>query len=282
MDSLTTARGPWVIARAADKLAARGRLPGAYGYDLAAQSLRVARAAGVAPADLLAPAMPGSWMVNSRVTSPVFQRGLPPPLGGVWAELVGLLDGGPEAWLAHGERERAAVTRAVATVAVEGHGVAAVSKVLALVCPETVPLMDDAALWFALDAVPRPATADAPVGGPRWFVPMVDWFARAVLDGYDDLVVLARGYTLAPLDAAQVLDRLVWFESWGWRLQHGGPTAAARWTWVRDGHREAIVEVPGAPPGGVPQGSVVGDVVDLGGIADEGWIAAARVALGVL
>jgi hypothetical protein len=38
--------------------------------------------------------------------------------------------------------------------------------------------MDDAALHFALGAVPRPDTADTPSAGVELFVPMLDWFAR--------------------------------------------------------------------------------------------------------
>lgn len=260
------------MVRPADKLTLRGRLPGASGYDLAAQSLRSARAHGMPAADLLPPAFPGSWMVNNRVTSPVFQRWMAPPLADAWRVLVELLEGGPEAWLACGDTDRMAVTRAVATVSIEGHGVAAVSKVLALVCPETVPLMDDAALWFALDAVARPADADTPTAGPRWFVPMLDWFSRAVLERYDALVPLARDYAPAPLDAAQVLDRLVWFESWGWRLPYGG--GMPRWQWVKDGAMEGVIAVETAAPDAAP-----GERVDLGAGVNEAWEKTAREAL---
>ncbi len=209
--------GTWRIQAAPRKLLARGGLPVAFGWDLAAEAFRRARRAGVPVRELLAPALPASWMVNARAASPTFKRWLTPPLPERWAELLAHVEGGPRRWLAIGEAERAAADRAVRALAIDGQGVASISKVLALLAPETVPLMDDAALAFAIDALPAPDTPDDPRAGPEWFLPMLDWFARAVLALEAPLAELGRGYPLAPLEPAQVLDRLLWFDSYGHR-----------------------------------------------------------------
>jgi hypothetical protein len=218
--TIERAGGVWRIEPelAARKLLARGGLPGAYGYDLAAGAFRKARRAGVPARDLLAPALPASWMVNARAASPTFQRWLTPPFPERWADLLERLEGGPARWLALGAADRAAVGRALRDLAIDDQGVAAASKTLALLCPETVPLMDDAAIAFAIGGVPEPDGPDDPRAGPEWFTPMLDWFARAVLGAEAALADLARGYPLAALEPAQVLDRLLWFDSFGHRL----------------------------------------------------------------
>src|SRR6185369_4383893 len=116
------------------------------------------------------------------------------------------------------ESGRAAVEDAVTALSIDGQGPCAISKSLALLVPETVPLMDDAAIAFLTGAVPMPATADDPKAPASLFVPMLDAFARAVLDVEPQLIALARAHTLVPLDAAQVLDRLLWVDSWGHRV----------------------------------------------------------------
>src|SRR5688572_4026513 len=102
-------RGSYVIAHPAEKLAARGALPGAFGYDHAAHTFRRAVQAGMSPAELLAPALPCSWMVNARAASPVFARWLRPPLRGVWSDLIELLAVDAAGWRAHPADARAAV-----------------------------------------------------------------------------------------------------------------------------------------------------------------------------
>ncbi len=273
---------PWRLGMGRAKLQVRGRLPGAFGFDLAADTYRKARAAGLAVADLVPLALPGSWMVNNKVPSPVFQRWLQPPLRPTWTRVVDLLAGDAAAWRARGPDERAALVadlRSLAALDAAARGgppdgpapgtAAGLSKVLALLCPDTVPLMDDAALHFALAAVARPDSADTPGAGPELFVPMLDWFADAVLANAAALAALAADYTLAPLSPAQALDRLLWFETWGYRVCRT-PTP---WAWVADGEREAIVPVPGAGPG------APGDRVDLAGVADVRWRDTARAAL---
>lgn len=284
---------PWHLSQPRAKLQVRGRLPGAFGFDLAADTYRKARRAGLDPADLIPLALPGSWMVNNKVPSPVFQRWLQPALRPIWARLVLLLDGDAAAWLARGPDERAQVEADLQLLA--DHDLAArgttlpagsppgtapgtaagLSKVLALLCPDTVPLMDDAALHFALGLVPCPATADTPIAGPGSFVPMLDWFARAVLANTSPLAALAAAYVHAPLSPAQVLDRLLWFETWGYRVCRQ-PTP---WAWVSEGEREAIVPVPAPAPAPSPGPGSLGARVDLGTVTDARWAAAAREAL---
>jgi hypothetical protein len=275
----------WRLCMGRAKLQVRGRLPGAFGFDLAADTYRKARRAGLEPADLVPLALPGSWMVNNKVPSPVFQRWLQPVLRPIWTRLALLLDGDAAAWLARGQGERAQVEadlRVLAQHDLAARGTAlptpdspapgtaaGLSKVLALLCPDTVPLLDDAALHFALGAVPRPDTADTPSADVGLFVPMLDWFARAVLANLPALTTLATSYQHAPFSPAQALDRLLWFETWGYRVCRQ-PTP---WAWVADDEREAIVPVP-APGPGAP-----GARVDLAAVADPRWAAAAREGL---
>ena len=63
-----------------------------------------------------------------------------------------------------------------------------------------------------------PATADAPTAPPTLFLPTLDAFAQAVLEGEAALVAIAKEHPAVPLDATQVLDRLLWFDSWGHRI----------------------------------------------------------------
>jgi hypothetical protein len=271
--TLTRSGAPWAVRDPAEKLAVRGMLPGAYGFDLAAHGARVARARGADFADLLALAMPSSWMVNNGAPSPVFRWWLSERRG-AWAELCARLEGGTEAWRAASAEARDAVAGLCRSLAVKGHGACAISKVLAVLCPQTVPLMDDAAIAFALGAVPVPETADKPTADASLVAPMLDWFARAVRDAEAPLVELARGYEFAPLDAPQVLDRLLWMESWGWN--HLGPldTPAPRFWWLADGPREGIVMLePPHPP--FPTGARV----DLAAVTDDAWRARAADAL---
>ena len=278
-------REPWHLGMAHAKLQVRGRLPGAFGFDLAVAGYREARRAGLTAVDLLPMALPGSWMVNNKVPSPVFYRWLQPHNRELWALLARLLDGDCEAWLARGADERASVEAAVHRLAAQdaaartgssggpAPGTAAgLSKVLSLLCPDTVPLMDDAAIHFALGAVPRPDSADTPSAGPEHFVPMLDWFAAEVLSATPVLTQLADEYELAPLSPAQVLDRLLWFETWGYRVCR----TPSPWWWVADGSREAIVPMPGPQPPSFPVR------VPLDAIPDPAWRETAREALAVI
>ena len=278
-------REPWHLGMGHAKLQVRGRLPGAFGFDLAAASYREARRAGLGAAQLLPMALPGSWMVNNKVPAPVFYRWLQPHNGDLWTELVELLDGDGERWLARGADDRARVEAAVRILAAQDAAArtgtsggpapgtaAALSKVLALLCPDTVPLMDDAAIHFALGAVPRPDSADTPSAGPEHFVPMLDWFAAAVRSARPALAQLADEYELAPLSPAQVLDRLLWFETWGYRVCR----TPSPWWCVRDGSRAAVVPMPAPQPPSLPA------CVPLTEITDPTWRETAREAIAVI
>lgn len=268
--------GTWHLGMPRAKLQVRGRLPGAFGFDLAADTYRAALRAGIPAADLVRMALPGSWMVNNKVPSPVFYRWLQPGVRNVWSRVVELLHGD---WPARTPDERAELAERLATLAAvdaaarnsppgqPATGTAAgLSKVLALLCPDTVPLMDDAALWFALGSVPRPDTAETPTATTDHFLPMLDWFAAAVRRNTAALAALAADYPSAPMSPAQTLDRLLWFETWGFRVCR----TPAPWWWVADGDREAVVPVVGPDP------AAPGARIDLASVTDETWRSLAR------
>lgn len=211
----------WAIEEADEKLAFRASLPGAFGWDQAAHVLRVLQSEGVHGADLLPLAFPTSWMVNARATSRAFQKWLLPPADSAWEAL---LDAMPANVGVQGFREldRAKLAEHVATLAsVEGAGLAAVTKVLALLRPQVVPLMDDAAISFALGTVPMPEGENGTTAGAEHFLPMMEWFTEQVSAGERELIAIAARHRLAVLDAAQVLDRLLWVDSYGKRYRAG-------------------------------------------------------------
>lgn len=196
----------------------RATLPGAYGYDHSAHALRVAAAKGVPLADRLALALHGSWMVNSRATSPVFRRWVQPAVRPAWALLDEVLRDGPEGWRSLADDERAATAQAVALLCGSDVGVAAVSKVLALLYPQTMCLMDDHAVAYLGVAHEFPAGEEKGTGGPGLFVPTLDAFGAAVVANMEALTALAAAYTVAVLDATQALDRVLWVASYGERF----------------------------------------------------------------
>ncbi len=213
----------WPIEEPDEKLSFRAGLPGAFGFDQAAHLLRALQAEGVAAVDLLSVALPTSWMVNAKASSRAFQRWLLPPARDTWQDLLERLGPtmGVDGWRAMDPDDREAVLADVATLAaVEGAGLAAVSKVLGLLRPQLVPLMDDAAIAFAIGAVPAPDEERA-TAGPEVFGPMMDWFAGQVLRGERELIAIAARHRAAVLDAAQVLDRLLWMDAWGERYRPG-------------------------------------------------------------
>lgn len=213
-------RAPWPIEDADGKLDFRATLPGAFGFDQAAHVLRSLQADGARGNDLLPLALPTSWMVNAKATSRTFRAWLNPPARASWQVLLELLpfDASPERWLAGVDRE-AIVERVARLSAIDGAGLAAVSKVLALLRPQLVPLMDDAAIAFAIGAVPMPDEADRATAGPECFAPMMDWFCTQLLAGEHELVQMAARHRANVLDAAQVLDRLLWMDAWGVRYR---------------------------------------------------------------
>lgn len=267
-------RGAWRVASPGEKLEVRARLPGAFSYDQATHGFRVARARGVPAAELLPAAFATSWLVNARTPSPVFKAWLEPPRRDAWAALLDATSVGPHGWRALSEGDREAVFAVVSGLSSHETRIAAISKVLACLSPETVPLMDDHALVMALGpVVSEPTDADHPVAGALHFVPMMDWFTRAVTDHESELVELARRHRAATLDAAQVLDRLLWFDSWGWRLTHRMP--GLRYWLVREGEREAVVGIDAPAPSWASVGPIDLTTID----AETTFGSAARRAL---
>lgn len=270
---LDTPQGPWRVVEGGAKLAWRATLPGASAYDRAAQSLRLARARRLATEDLLALALPASWLVNSRAGSPVFQRWLGAAARDTWTQLVSLLAGGVGPWPGHDAETRERVRFLAAALLGVGGELCALSKTLALLVPEGVCLLDDGALWMLGDLVPRPSTADAPTGTVEHLLPALDAFATQVLTHEDALIALARNHVDAVLDAPQTLDRLLWFESWGWR--HTARPRGPQWREVRGGELRAVVRLPDVPEGTAPDA-----VLELAAMPEGPWREAARAALG--
>jgi hypothetical protein len=209
---------PHVIDDPMRLLTQRGTLPGAFGYDHSAHALRVAAAKGVPLPDRLALALHGSWMVNGRATSPVFRRWLQEPARPAWILLDEVLRDGPEGWAALADDERAVAAQAVALLCGDDVGVAAVSKVLALLYPQTMCLMDDHAVAYLGVAHAFPPGEEKGTGGAALFVPTLDAFSAAAVANRDALTALAAAYPTAVLDGTQALDRVIWVASYGERF----------------------------------------------------------------
>lgn len=212
----------WTVHAPNEKLSWRAQLPGASSYDRAAHALRVLTANGADGLQLLPLALPASWLVNARATSRAFKSWNGTLAHQAWALLLERL--GPmtslDEWLELPASARGEVGAAIGVLAngKEGATLCAVTKVLALLRPQLVPLMDDAAIAFALGIVDEPETPDDPRAPASAFAPMLDWFAEAVRASEDELVAIATRHTEAVLDAPQTLDRLLWFESSGHRI----------------------------------------------------------------
>jgi hypothetical protein len=162
----------------------------------------------------------------------MFRKWLTPPLVESWVALVDAL--------ADGAFDLESAQKHVAAL---GSGAGGVSKVLALMLPDVVPLMPDAAIAFAIGAdvgapVPAAAQPDAQTASAEKFTPMLSWFADAVRTNEVALRALAgeARTSIGRFSPAQILDRLLWFESVGFRHFRGH-------AWVSLDERQAIVEV---------------------------------------
>jgi hypothetical protein len=197
----------WRIEGASTKLTLRAKLPGARVFDLAADGLRKVRAAGIPTLDRLALALPASWCVNSPAPSTVLRRWALTPQREVWELLIDVLEDARSGPLDPESSE--AIVSGIRVLGPEEYGVEAISKVLALLVPDAVPLMPPPARAFVLgEAGPEGAGA---------FVAMVDWFSAAARECVAELASLAKAHEEVPLSGAQVLDRLLWFDSEGHR-----------------------------------------------------------------
>lgn len=269
----------WMLADAAAKLRIRDGLPGANTFDRAEHALALAELNGMKRTALLPLVFASSWLVNNRAAAAVYRKWLAPPLVDVWTELALLLEPGARAWLDLDPKERAMVAAGVRVLAVDGHGVGAMSKALALLAPAAAPLMPDAAIAFALGTVAMPElkNADAQTASIDEFAPMMAWFTEAVASAEDELAMVARdhaktsGLSFSP---AQVLDRVLWFDSIGHRHFR---TKTDAWWWVRDDEGEAVVrlEASAEDPPTADDGPIDLARTDLA----AAWCAEARAAL---
>lgn len=204
----------WHVQGALRKLAYRAQLPGARVFDLVAHSLRVAHARGVDPIYRFTMALPASWLVNSPAISQVLRRWALPPHRETCLALIDLLEGGPDEWSADPETPRA-LRLAIASLGSEPYVIEALSKVLAPLVPEAVPLMPAPARIFVLGDGAKDAAS-----APDSFLRIVEWFARATMDHRAELETIAREHAAevgVELVGAGVLDRLLWFDSEGHR-----------------------------------------------------------------
>jgi hypothetical protein len=236
---------PRRILDAASKLRFRATLPGAQTYDEAAHLLRTFVAEGVDSLGLLPLACSSSWLVNARASSRAFRAWRGTEGTAAWKTVLSTLRENlpPEEVAEIDDDARKKCASAISMLSGVGHGasLAAVSKVLTLLRPHLSLLMDDAAIAFVLGDVAEPENADDPKAEPKHFWPMIDWFAATVAKHEKALNALAAAHDVATIDGAQALDRLVWFESWGWRHD-------SRYWRIVDKEQEVIVKLDAARP----------------------------------
>lgn len=199
------------LDRAEQKLRLRAGLPGASLFDRAAHALRKARGKGLDVDARLDLAFASSWLVNSPAPSPALRALATAPLRPVLLTVIEVLEGLPEVLAPADVEDLTVAVRALSTALGDdaAKGAEALSKLLALLCPESVPLMPEPACTYLLGAPPSDP-------GER-FVRALEVFREATFALYSDLVVVAKGHPHAVLDAAQVLDRVLWFDSEGHR-----------------------------------------------------------------
>jgi hypothetical protein len=200
----TPAGTEWQLQDVNKRLSLRARLPGAFVYDVSANSLRKAKARGCPAIERIPLAFSASWMVNSPASSRVMRRWALPPQFDVWLALVGALEGPLE-----NPGEWAPVRALVARLGDEPFLIEAVSKVLALLLPGVVPLMPEPARKFLLG---ESAGAD-----PDAFVKIADWFVKTTRAEEESLSEWASAHEEVTLEGPQVLDRLLWFDSEGFK-----------------------------------------------------------------
>jgi hypothetical protein len=208
MTFTTPAGTKWHVRDPGKALALRARLPGAFVYDLAAQSLRNSKARGAPVSERLPLAFAASWLVNSPVSSQVLRRWSLPPQIDVWIALVGALEGPLESG-----GEWAPVKALVQRLGNEPRSTESISKVLALLVPGAVPLMPEPARTFLL--------GESAGGGADAFAAIGEWFVQETRTHAAELDECASQHEEANLEGAQVLDRLLWFDAEGYRHFEG-------------------------------------------------------------
>ncbi len=208
MRLLTPAGTEWNIENAEKRLSLRARLPGAFVFDVSANCLRKAKIRGAPAMERIPLAFSASWMVNSPANSRVMRRWSLPPQFDVWIALVGALEGPLE-----NPGEWAPVKALIGRLGDEPILIEAVSKVLALLLPQVVPLMPEPAREFLLGT--------SAGSGVDAFVQIADWFVKTTRAEAVTLDEWAASHDEVTLERGQVLDRLLWFDSEGYKNFEG-------------------------------------------------------------
>ncbi len=193
---MTCAGGELVLEDLDVKLSLRAKLPGARVYDLAADALRTV----TGPDARFTLALPASWLVNSPAPSPILRRCALPPSRDIFIALASAVSNWPA--------DREIAIEFLGELGTEPFLIEAVSKVLALLAPSSVPLMPAPARSLVLGS----DAADAAV-----FAGMIDWFQETSRTYAAILEAAASTHAETKLNGPQVLDRVLWFDSEGHR-----------------------------------------------------------------
>ncbi len=203
-----TATGTHAIAAPIAALRLRGELPGASGYDRAAHLFRKLQFEGATALDLLPAVFPNAWMVNARATSHTFAAWS--AMSETWDTLLTALpfDGSlfDFASLDHDAIEKTMWALCTAP----GATLTSLTKVLALLRPQLVPIAHDKVVAVVTGRVAMPTSSDTETCTLADFKALFSWFAKNACEKENELIALARNHELATLDAPQVLDRLLW------------------------------------------------------------------------
>ena len=199
------------LEHARKKLSLRAGLPGAYLFDRASHALRQARGKNVSLEARVDLAFASSWLVNCPAPSPSLRALSQEPLYPLVIAIAETLEDLPDAIDPATETELSGAVNALSSALGDKapQGAEVLSKILALVLPETVPLLPDPACRYLLGEPPKDP-------GVR-FVRGLSVFRAATIALYTELVAIAKEHEENVLDAAQVLDRVLWFDSEGFR-----------------------------------------------------------------
>lgn len=193
----------------------RASLPGAFAYDHAAQLFRTLQADGTNAVELLPAAFPATWLVNARATSQTFAAWLREPTA--WQSLLRLLPFDASLEDAR-SLDRGGIENALShLMRAQGATLASITKVLALLRPQLIPIMHDAVVAKVTGAMDPPTKGDTETASPSLFFDVLLSFEKMHRDLQVSLMACAKAYELAVLDAPQVLDRLLWWAAWGQR-----------------------------------------------------------------
>jgi hypothetical protein len=227
---------PRLVCSMAEKLAQRASLPGARSFDRLVHQLRLGRAHGARLEEQLEPAFAGSWLLNSYLLSTTFARWGEPDLRACVVELARGLEQGVEA-RAHWQQ---LLRRLDLGFPLAGP----ISKILAALVPSRVPVLSDAALSYLTGLETQSERGEEQTAGIDAFCEGVAAFWRWLSPS---VRVLARHESPVSDGAyvpAQVLDRLLWFEAWGYR--HFRDASVGGYFHVTGRRCEVVLPVPGA------------------------------------